>query len=183
MRSRLAAVSMLSLAGVALFGTARLAHAIPVNRLQLIGTAVAGAPVSFTVTGELPNSSVRIVVIPGGLAVRSGPAPLSAFGCYNGVPAPLGTADATTDSSGNVGPTEVWASATPGQYTAYLLQGPCGTVGTGGRSMQASTDALIVAQDGFMIGESVPALSAWGLAALGLALSVAGWAFLSRTRA
>jgi len=181
----LVAVSVLSLVGVALSGTTRLAHAMPVSHLQLAGTAVAGAPVSFTVTGEAPNSTVRIVVIPGGLAVRSGPAPLNSFGCYNGTPAALGTADATTDSSGNVGPTEVWASAMPGQYTAYLLQGSCGTVGTGGRSMQASTDALIVAADGFTVGESVtvPSLSAWGLAALGLALSVAGWAFLSRTRA
>jgi hypothetical protein len=183
MRSRLIAVSVLSLAGVAFFMTTRLAQAIPVNNLHLAGMAVAGAPVSFTVTGALPSSSVRIVVIPGGLAALSGPAPLVAFGCYSGTPAALGTADATTDASGNVGPTLVWASATPGQYTAYLLQGSCAGVSTGGRTMQASTDTRIVAADGFTIGESVPALSTWGFAALGLALSIAGWAFLSRTRA
>ena len=183
MKSRLVAVSVFSLVGVALFAMTQIAQAGPANNLHLAGMAVAGAPVSFSVTGALPSSSVRIVVIPGGLAVRSGPAPLVAFGCYSGTPAALGTADATTDASGNVGPTGVWAAATPGQYTAYLLQGACAGVGTGGRSVQASTDTRIVAADGFTIGESVPALSAWGFAALGLALSIAGWAFLSRTRA
>jgi hypothetical protein len=182
-KSRLIAVSVLSLAAAAFFGTTRLAQAIPASPLHLAGMAVAGAPVSFSVTGALPNSSVRIVVIPGGLALRSGPAPMVSFGCYNGTPAALGTADATTDASGNIGPTIVWASATPGQYVAYLLQGTCAGARTGGRTMQASTDTLIVGADGFTIGESVPALSAWGFAALGLALSVAGWAFLSRTRA
>ncbi len=183
MRSRPIAVSVLFLVGLAFLATMRLVQAAPINPLHLAGMAVAGAPVSFSVTGAPASSSIRIVVIPGGLAVRSGPAPLNGFGCYSGTPAPLGFADATTDASGNVGPTVVWASATPGQYTAYLLQGTCAGVSTGGRSMQASTDARIVGADGFSIAESVPALSVWGFAALGLALSFAGWAFLSRARA
>jgi hypothetical protein len=48
--------------------------------------------------------------------------------------------------------------------------------------MEATTDQVIIGLDGFTVGESVPALSAWGFAALGLALAAAGWAFLSRTR-
>jgi len=182
-RSRLIAVSVLSLVVVAVAATTRPAHATPVNHLQLVGTAVDGAPVSFTVTSAPSNASVRIVVVPISVGLRSGPSPLVGYGCYNGTPAPLGTADATTDSSGNVGPTEVWAPAKAGQYTALLLQGSCVTVGTGGRTVEASTDTRIIAEDGFTVADPIPSLSAWGLLALGLALSAAGWAFLSRTRA
>jgi hypothetical protein len=157
---------------------------MPLPPLQLVGAAASGQPVSFSVTGALPNSSVRIVVISGGLALRSGPAPLTtSLGCYTGTPTAVGTADATTDGSGNVGPTVVWPSATAGQYTAYLLQGTCAsTVRAGGRTMEAVSDQQIVAQDGFTVGDPVPALSPLGLAAMGVALAVAGGAFLSRSR-
>jgi hypothetical protein len=141
--------------------------------------------VSFSARGLIAGSSARIVVIPGaaglvGAAQTAQAAPLS---CYTGVPAAIGTADVTADASGNVAPTMVWASAKAGSYQALLLQGACVSVVVGGRSMAAVTDQVIVGQAGFIIGESVPAISAWGIAALGLALSVAGWAFLSRTRA
>ncbi len=183
MNTRRAAGALLSFAGLVLLAKTPDVQAGPASPLKLVGPAVAGDPVSFSVTGAAPSSSIRIVVIPGALVDRSGPSPLITFGCYTGTPTALGTADATTDPSGNAGPILVWTSATPGTYTAYLLQGACAGASTGGRSMQASTDTHIVAIYGFDVAGSVPALSAWGLAALGLALSIAGWAFLSRTRA
>ena len=182
-KTRRAAVAVLSLAGLLFLAKATALQAIPVDPLQLSGQPVAGEPVFFSVTGANPSTSARIVVVQEIPVARSGPAPLVGFGCYLGTPTALATADVTTDASGNVGPVPVWSSAIPGSYVALLLQGPCTDVSTGGRSAEASTDALIVAEDGFTVGADVPALSGWGLAALGLALSIAGWAFLSRTRA
>ncbi len=183
MTSRPTSVSVLLLAGTALLALAPAAQASPVNNPKLVGLAAAGAPVTFTATAA-PNSTVRIVVIPGGLAALGAvPSPqVFSLGCYLGTPAALGTADATANSSGNVGPVTVWASATAGSYTALLLQGSCAGA-SAGRTMAASTDQVIIGAAGFTIGEPVPALSAWGFAALGLALSIAGWAFLSRARA
>ncbi len=185
MTSRLISVSALSFAGLVLLAAALAVQATaPIDALQLAGPAVPGEPVSFSAT-VTPNSTVRIVVIPGALAALHAvpSAQVASLGCYLGTPTALGTADATADASGNVAPVMVWASATPGSYTALLLQGSCASVLGGGRSMAATTDQVIVAQDGFGVADPVPALSAWGLAALGLALSAAGWAFLSRTRA
>jgi hypothetical protein len=181
-KTRRTAVAVLTFVGLVLFAKTTAVQAIPVSPLQLVGSAVADEPVFFSVTGAIPSTSARIVVIPGALTDRSGPAPL-VFACYSGTPAALGTADVTTDASGNVGPVQVWTSATPGSYVAYLLQGTCADASTGGRSAEASSDARIVGEDGFTVGADVPALSGWGLAALGLALSIAGWAFLFRTRA
>jgi len=62
-----------------------------------------------------------------------------------------------------------------------LLQGSCDSV-RAGRTTEAVSDQRILAEQGFTDPGSVPALSVWGLAALGLALSAAGWIFLSRTR-
>jgi hypothetical protein len=180
-RHRLA-ITVLSFVGLVLLGRGSGASAQPAASLTLDGQAVAGDAVYFSATA-VPNSSVRIVVVPAFADVA--PASRTAqvyLGCYFGTPTALGTADATTDSSGNVAATLTWAAATAGSYTALLLQGTCVDSGSGGRIAQAASDQQIVALQGFTVADPIPALSTWGFAALGLALSVAGWTFLSRSR-
>jgi hypothetical protein len=180
--TRRIAVSVLSFVGLAVFVAPTPALARVVSPLTLSGLAVNGAPVSFSASGLAAGSSARIVVIPGaaGLVAPAGTAAAPVLPCYSGTP--IGFADVTADGSGNVAPTVVWPSAIPGTYQALLLQGSCASV-LGGRTMAAATDQAIVTAAAFTIGESVPALSVWGLAALGLALAIAGGAFLSRSRA
>lgn len=185
MKTHRMGTTVLSFVGLVLLARTSVAPAGELLRsLTLDGQAIAGAPVSFSATA-FSNSSVRIVVVPVVLpGVRAVPSAQVATGCYFGTPTALGTADATTDNSGNVGPTVVWAAATPGSYTALLLQGSCNASRSGGRTTEAASDQMIVASQDFTVGDptSIPALSTWGFAALGLALSVAGWIFLSRTR-
>lgn len=188
MKTRRIGTTVLSFVGLVLLARTSVAPAVGLtSSLTLDGQAIAGAPVSFSATAA-PNSSVRIVVVVPVVAVQvpAMPTAQGVAGCnfYSGTPTALGTADATTDNSGNVGPTVVWAAATPGSYTALLLQGSCLTSRSGGRATEATSDQVIVAWQDFTVGDptSIPALSTWGFAALGLALSVAGWIFLSRTR-
>jgi len=177
------------LLGLALLGTALPAHAV-LNPLKLDPTSpIPGEPVYVSGTG-IPNSTGRIVIIPLAFAlppasVGGGASAVSSTaggGCYLGSPTALATADVTTDSSGNFGPTLVWNAAAPGSYKALFLQGTCaaGVVG-GDLGPQAISDQQVRSARDFGVGSAVPALSGWGLAALGLALSIAGWGFL-RTR-
>jgi hypothetical protein len=181
-KTRRIAIAASSLFGLVLLGTTLHAPAagVPAS-LTLDGAAIAGAPVSFSGHGS-PSSSARIVVVPAVFntvgAIPSAQFPVQ---CYLGTPTALGTADVTTDSSGNIGPTLTWGSAVPGSYRGLLLQRSCSR--RGGRNTEAASDQVIVAEQDFTVADSVPALSAWGFAALGLALSVAGCVFLSRTRA
>jgi hypothetical protein len=182
-KTRRSAIAARSLLGLALLVTALPAPAPFAATLTLDGAAVAGAPVYFSGSG-IPSSTARIVVIPffaPPLVAGAASTPQLLL-CYLGSPTALGTADVTTDSLGNIGPTLVWSAAVPGSYRALLLQGSCAPDVIGGRSPQDGiSDERIVAEQDFTVGVPIPTLSPWGFAALGLALSVAGWGFL-RTR-
>ncbi|MFI5180038.1 MAG: IPTL-CTERM sorting domain-containing protein [Thermoanaerobaculia bacterium] len=180
-KRRRIAVAACSLFGLALSGMTLHARPVPTGTLTLEGAAVAGAPVYFSGTG-IPDSTGRIVVIPVSPLIFAVSTPqIVSLPCYLGTPTALGTADVTTDSLGNIGSTLVWTNATPGSYSALLLQGTCASGVTGGLSPLPVSDQQIMASQDFAVGYGTPTLSPWGFAALGLALAIAGWGYL-RTR-